>query len=64
MSEASGERERRLAEAVRQACIAAALAGFEEAGISGLCLEGRWECAVSAMRSVDLDALLTDLERT
>lgn len=47
----------KLAEAVREACIAAALTGYEEAGLSGLCHEGRWECAISAMRIVDLAAV-------
>lgn len=43
-----------LAENVRKACIEAALAAYEDAGISGLCAEGRWEAAVSAMQSLDL----------
>lgn len=43
-----------LAEAVRRACIEAALAAYEDAGVSGLCAEGRWEAAVSAMQSLDL----------
>jgi hypothetical protein len=30
------------AEAVRQACIAAALQAYEDAGVSGLCHEGCW----------------------
>jgi len=42
------------AEAARQACIAAALAAYEDAGVLGLCAEGRWEAAVSAMQSLDL----------
>ena len=37
-----------LAEAVRKACIEAALAAYEDAGDSGLCAEGRWEAAMSA----------------
>lgn len=41
-------------EAVRQACLAAALAAYEQAGVLGLCHEGRWEAAVSAMQSLDL----------
>jgi hypothetical protein len=45
------------AEAARQACIAAALAAYEEAGVLGLCAEGRWEAAVSAMQSLDLQHL-------
>jgi hypothetical protein len=45
------------AEAVRNACIAAALAGYEDAAISGLCHEGAWEAALSAIRGLDLGAL-------
>jgi len=44
-----------VAEAVRQACIEAALAAYEDAGIAGLCADGRWEAAVSAMQSLDLE---------
>lgn len=51
--------ERRLAEAVRAACIEAALAAYEEGGVLGLCAEGRWEYAISALRQLDVDALLT-----
>ena len=55
------EIKRRLAEAVRQACLNAAREGYENAGISGLCEEGRWECAVGAIRALDLDAVITAL---
>jgi hypothetical protein len=57
------EAERKLAEKVRAACIRAALAGYEQAGISGLCHEGAFEIAVDAMRMLDLDASLEDGER-
>ncbi len=57
-------RDQRLVEAVREACVAAALKGYEEAGLSGLCHEGRWECAISAMRVADLDAVVAALERS
>ena len=50
--------KRRLAEAVRQACLNAARAGYENAGISGLCEEGRWECALDALRALDLEAVI------
>ena len=46
-----------LAEAVRQACIQAALDAYEDAGVSGLCAEGRWEAAIGAMQSLDLKRL-------
>jgi len=48
----------RLAEAVRTACLEAALRAYEDAGISGLCHEGRWECAVQAIKGLDLTALV------
>jgi formiminotetrahydrofolate cyclodeaminase len=44
------------AEPVRRALIEAALAAYEDAGLSGLCAEGRWEAAVAAMRSLDIAA--------
>lgn len=47
-----------LAEAVREACLQATLAGWEAAGTQGLCAEGRWEVAIGALRSVDLQALV------
>lgn len=47
-----------LARAVRGACIAAALDGYERAQVAGLCQEGAWEAAVDAMRLLDLTPLL------
>lgn len=46
-----------LMERVRQACIDAAIQAYEDAGVQGLCEEGRWEAAVAAMRRVDLGRL-------
>jgi hypothetical protein len=46
-----------LAESIRRAVIAAGEAAYEDAGIQGLCAEGRWEAAVAAMRSVDVESL-------
>ena len=47
-----------IAEVVRQACLTAALRAYEDAGLSGLCQEGRWECAVDAIRALPLRPLL------
>lgn len=47
-----------LAEMMRAACIQAALQAYEEGGVLGLCAEGRWEYAISAMRQLDLNALI------
>jgi hypothetical protein len=49
------------AEAVRQAWSAAALQAYEDAGVSGLCHEGRWEYAVDAMRRLPLRPLVQAL---
>jgi len=45
-------------EAVRAACLQAALLAYEDAGIRGLCAEGRWEAALAAIRHVDLSGVL------
>ena len=47
-----------IAQAVRSACVTAALDGYEQAQISGLCQEGAWEVAVDAMRMLDLRKVL------
>lgn len=49
---------RALAERVREACIEAALAGYEDAAIAGLCSEGALEVAISAIRQLELAALI------
>lgn len=47
-----------IAQAVRSACVQAALEGYEQAQIAGLCQEGAWEVAVDAIRRVDLKEIL------
>lgn len=49
---------RSLVETLRAACLKAALAAYEDAGIRGLCAEGRWEAALAAIRLVDLSDVL------
>jgi hypothetical protein len=51
----------RVAEAVRQACVRAALEGYERAASDGLCHEGAWEAAVDAIRTLDIDTVLQAL---
>jgi hypothetical protein len=52
----------RLAEAVRAACLQAAVAAHEDAGIQGLCEAGRWEAALGALQSLDVRKLIAALE--
>ena len=59
MSEDEREQDSlQLAEAVRAACLAVALESYEDASIRGLCHEGAWECAIGAIRTLDLPRLL------
>jgi hypothetical protein len=46
-----------IAEAVRTACVDTAIEAYEDAGLRGLCDEGRWEYAIAAIRRLDLRAL-------
>jgi hypothetical protein len=56
------ERDQRVAEAMRAACVAAAQASYERAATDGLCDEGAWEVAIDAMRSIDVAAILRDTQ--
>lgn len=53
---------RRLAEAVRDACLKAARQGYAEAAESGLCHEGAVEASLGAIGMLDLKAVLASLE--
>jgi hypothetical protein len=52
-----------LAKRIRQACLEAVVQAYEDAGVQGLCEEGRWEAAVSALRAVELAPLLREFEQ-
>ncbi len=45
--------------AISEACYAAALTAYEGAAADGLCHEGALECALAAMRHVDVAAVIT-----
>jgi hypothetical protein len=47
-----------LVEAVRAACLDAAVRAYEDAGICELCAEGRWEAALAASAQLDLSQVL------
>jgi hypothetical protein len=49
-----------LAKRIRQAYLEAILQAYEDGGIQGLCAEGRWELAVSTLRTLDLTPVLRD----
>lgn len=47
-----------VAEKVRTACIKAAQEGFQDASMSGLCMEGAIESAVGSIQSLNLDKII------
>ena len=47
-----------IAKAVQTICIETAIRAYEDAGLGGLCQEGRWERALDAMQGVNLPAWL------
>ena len=51
-----------LAKRVRDACLEALLQAYEDAGVQGLCAEGRWEVAVGALKTVELEPLLREFK--
>jgi hypothetical protein len=51
-----------LIEAVRAACLDAAVLAYEDAGIRGLCADGRWEAALAAIRQLDLSQVLKPMD--
>ncbi len=53
-----GPDARRLASVIRDACVEAALEGYEQAAMDGLCHEGAFEAAVDAIRGLDIDRIL------
>lgn len=54
---------RDIAEAVRRACVEAALEAYEDAQIRGLCREGAWEVAIEAVRTLDVAAAIAAAEK-
>ena len=52
----------RVAHAVKQACLKAAERALEEAGLAGLCAEGRLDLVMDALRNVRPEAILDDLD--
>ncbi|MBN9463644.1 MAG: hypothetical protein J0H00_20735 [Burkholderiales bacterium] len=47
-----------LAAAIRDACTRAAVEAYEDAGMQGLCAEGRFEAAIGAIERIDLAAIV------
>ncbi|MFZ0612813.1 MAG: hypothetical protein WAM73_11290 [Desulfobacterales bacterium] len=53
--------ELKFAEAVRKCCLQILRRSWEEAGISGLCHEGRWEYAIDVLQNLAVENLLKEI---
>jgi hypothetical protein len=51
-----------LAKRIREACLEAIVQAYEDAGMQGLCADGRWEVALGALRTLDLTSVLGDFQ--
>jgi hypothetical protein len=49
-----------LAERVRATLVQSALEAYEDAAVRGLCCEGAWEAAVTAMRRQNLSLVVSE----
>ena len=58
----NGQERVALAEAVRKACVQAALDAYENARMDGLCHDGAWEVAVGAIRALNVERVVRDLD--
>jgi hypothetical protein len=52
-----------LAKRIREACLEAIVQTYEDAGMQGLCADGRWEVAVGALRTLDLTSVLREFQQ-
>ena len=53
-----------LADRIRNTCVEATLQAYEDAGLQGLCAEGRWEAAIGALKTVELAPLLQEFKES
>jgi hypothetical protein len=51
---------RALAEKIRAAYLETAIDSYEDAAANGLCAQGAWECAVDAMRRLEISDSLKE----
>ncbi len=56
------KRQIEIAEIVKEECLRAAVKGYENAAMSGLCCEGAWEAATGAVKMLDVELLLKQNE--
>ncbi|HEY7163346.1 MAG TPA: acetyltransferase [Candidatus Binatia bacterium] len=56
------ENLQQFAERVRAACLEVLIEAYDDAGLQGICAEGRWEAAVGALRRLDLTRIVDEVQ--
>jgi hypothetical protein len=49
---------------IKDDCVKTLLEAYEDAGVQGLCAEGRWEAAVGALRALDVAQIVREFQST
>jgi hypothetical protein len=57
----SKQKQVRIAESTKAACLKAAIEAYEDAKMRGLCQEGAWDLAVDAIKTLDVEQVLESL---
>lgn len=52
-----------LAKRIREACLQAVLQAYDDAGVQGLCADGRREAAIGVLKTLDLAPLLREFQQ-
>lgn len=58
MQNQTDEQQRQLARRVHEACLRVVTEQYEQAASDGLCAEGAWEVAVTALRALNLEPII------
>jgi len=57
----SKQKQIRIAEATKAACLKAAIEAYTDAKMRGVCQEGAWDLAVDSIKTLDLEQVLESL---
>ena len=52
------------ANCIKNDCVKTLLEAYEDAGLQGLCAEGRWEAAIGALRALDVAHVVHEFQNT
>ena len=54
----------KFANRIKDDCVKTLIEAYEDAGLQGLCAEGRWEAGLGALRAFDVARIVRDFQNT